>query len=123
MLFATMTVAIPQIEAGKLVPLGVTAQSRVPVLPNVPTLAEADVHGLEGGQWFGLLGPKGMSAGLVQALGALVDKALKDPEIRAAIEGQGMYIVNDDALAFRTMLDNDIKRWIKLVDETGLAAN
>lgn len=123
MLFATMTVAIPQIEAGKLVPLGVTAKDRVPVLPNVPTLAEAGIQGFEGGQWLGILGPKGMSADLVQAIGKAIAKALKDPEVKAAIEIQGMYIVNDDAAKFRTMLDDDIKRWTKLINETGLTAN
>lgn len=122
-LFATMTVAIPQVEAGKLQALGVTAKQRVPTLPNVPTLREAGVAGFEDGQWMGLLGPKGMDDDLVQAIGREVDKALKDPEVRAAIEKQGMYIVNDDAATFRATLANDIKNWTKLVAETGLTAN
>jgi len=123
MLFATMTVAVPQIEAGKLRALGVTAKDRVQALPNTPTLAEAGIPGFEGGQWLGILGPKGMSDDIVQTLGQEIDKALKDPEVRAPIEVQGMYIVNDDAATFRAMLDEDIKRWIKLINETGLVAN
>ncbi len=122
-LFATLTVAIPQIESGKLSGLGVTAERRVPALPNVPTLAEAGVPGFEGGQWFGILGPKGMSDELVRAIAVEIDKALKDPEVKAAIEVQGMYIVNADAAAFRTMLEEDIQRYTKLIADTGLTAN
>lgn len=122
LLFATMTVAIPQIEAGKLAGLGVTAKDRIPALPNVPTLAEAGVPGFEGGQWFGILGPKGMNDELVRAIAAEIDKALKDPEVKAAIEVQGMYIVNADAAAFRTALEEDIQRYTKLIADTGLTA-
>ena len=123
MLFATMTVAVPQIEAGKLTALGVTAKDRVSALPTTPTLGEAGIPGFEGGQWLGILGPKGMSDELIQTLGKEIDKVLKDPEVRAAIEVQGMYILNEEAATFRTMLDNDIKRWVKLIAETGIAAN
>ena len=123
MLFATMTVAVPQIEAGKLKALGVTSKDRVSALPTTPTLGEAGILGFEGGQWLGILGPKGMSDELIQTLGNEIDKVLNDPEVRAAIEIQGMYILNEDAATFRTMLDNDIKRWVKLIAETGIAAN
>ena len=122
-LFATMTVAIPQIEAGKLGGLGVTSRSRIPALPDVPTLAEAGVLGFEGGQWFGILGPKGMSEELVRAIAGEVDKVLKDSEVKGALEVQGMYIVNEDSASFRTMLEDDIRRYTKLITDTGLTVS
>src|SRR5262249_18434974 len=58
--FAGATGALAHVRSGKLVPLGVTTDRRLPTLPNVPTLAESGLPGYDVALWYGIIGPKGM---------------------------------------------------------------
>jgi tripartite-type tricarboxylate transporter receptor subunit TctC len=75
----------PQIEAGALVPLYVSASPRLPSMPGVPTLTEVGEPSLETLIWFGLAGPKGMNPDLVATFNSLLNAVLTDPNASAPL--------------------------------------
>jgi tripartite-type tricarboxylate transporter receptor subunit TctC len=83
--FDNLASALGQINAGTVRALAVTSRDRSPLLPDVPTVAEAGVPGYEYYVWFGLWAPKQTPRPIVEKLNAEVVKALKDPAVRKAI--------------------------------------
>jgi len=81
MVFSDFVPALPQIKAGKLRPLAVTATRRSPVLPEVPTMIEAGVKGYESGVWWALLAPRGTPNEVVMRLNGDLDKIMKLPVV------------------------------------------
>jgi tripartite-type tricarboxylate transporter receptor subunit TctC len=85
MMLDIISTASPFIQSGKVRAIGVTSPQRNATLPDVPTLAESGIEGLKGfdvGGWYGLYGPKGMSAELVARLNKATNAALAQPELR-----------------------------------------
>ncbi len=88
--FDNLASALGQINGGTVRALAVTSRERSPLLPDVPTVAEAGVPGYEYIVWFGLWAPKATPPAVVARLNAEVVKALKDPAVRKAItDGAG----------------------------------
>lgn len=71
----------PYVSSGKLVAVAVADRQRSPLAPNVPTLSELGIKGVEVGGWQGLMGPKGLSREIVQALNGHMNEILKMPEV------------------------------------------
>jgi len=80
--FPPVATALKEIQAGKLVPLGVTSARRSATLPDVPTLTEAGIQGLESGEFYGVWAPAGIPAGVADKLAQDVARALATPEVR-----------------------------------------
>ncbi|HET9975922.1 MAG TPA: tripartite tricarboxylate transporter substrate binding protein, partial [Burkholderiaceae bacterium] len=89
MSFDTVTPVLPHIKAGKLRALAVTTAKRSTALPDVPTLAEAGVKGIDTGTWFGLLAPAATPREITTRLHADVVKLLAQPEFRKQLEAIG----------------------------------
>jgi tripartite-type tricarboxylate transporter receptor subunit TctC len=114
--FANMTVALPQIRAGKVKALAVTSKARFPGLPQVPTMVEAGVAGFEADQWLGLLGPRGLPKAVSERLTAEVNKALANDELRNALLQAGMTpAAAGTPAAFDAMLKQDLAKWSAVV--------
>ena len=84
---------LPFVKAGKLVPIAVTAPSRISELPNVPTFAELGLAPLNQMSDFGILGPKGLSKEVVDVVNAAVRRAVNQPDVRKRIEDSGAVVV------------------------------
>ena len=80
--FAPITAAVPHVNGGKAVALGVSSSKRAALLPDVPTIAESGVPGFEYNLWVGLWGPPGMPADLAEKINRDVQTALKSPDLR-----------------------------------------
>lgn len=89
LMFADMSTGVPQIQAGKLRALGVTAAKRSALLPQVPTIAESGVPGYEMGYWFAAYVPAGTPAALVQKLNELLIRGTTSPAAKAFFEASG----------------------------------
>ena len=87
--FGNLASTLPHIQSGKLRPLAVTSAKRSPLLPDVPTLAEAGVKGAEMYEWNALFAPAATPAPIVAKLSAALQKALEVPEVRKRIEQLG----------------------------------
>jgi tripartite-type tricarboxylate transporter receptor subunit TctC len=88
--FDTMPPVLPHIKSGKLRPLAISTEKRMPQLPNVPTFAESGIRGFDVTNWYGVMGPKGLPKDIVTKLNDAIKKSLADPAIVAKLEPQGV---------------------------------
>ena len=94
-MFDNLPSALPFIKAGKLVPIVVSAPTRLKELPNVPTFKEVGLEPVNRLAYYGLLGPKGMSKEVVDKLNEATRKSLEEPAVRKRIEDTGSIIVGN----------------------------
>lgn len=120
MLFANMTVALPQIQSGKLRAIGITSSQRSPYLTDVPTLSESGLPGFDATQWLGILGPKSLPENIVVKLNAEANKALQAPDVKKALATHGMDVVGSTPKEFGDTLKADIARWSEVVKRAGV---
>jgi len=113
--------ALPHIRSGKLRALGVTSPARLPILPDVPTVAEA--AGLPGYElliWFGLLAPAGTPSAIVQRLNREVARANASPDVRERFAQQGADpLPAQTPEQFGLFIQREIKRWAEVVRVSG----
>lgn len=114
-MFLPIHVAQAHIQAGKLRALGIGSSKRHPVLPDVPTLKEANAGDVDVDMWYGIFAPKGMDKALVQQLNKELRVLLDSPEIKKAFTPQGMDPATSTPEAFAELVSNDAKRWAALV--------
>lgn len=111
------------ITAGKLRPLGVATAKRTPLLPDVPTIAEAGVPGYQVELWYGLFAPAGTPDGVVQALNAALNNLLADKNVQSRFAGQGYDLRPGTAADLRDLLASDLARSTKLITEANIKAD
>lgn len=117
MSFDTVTPVLPHIKAGKLKALAVTTGKRSSALPEVPTLAEAGVKGIDTGTWFGLLAPAATPKEIVTRLNADVVKLLAQPEFRKQLEAIGAEPVGNSPEQMARQIKEDSEKFAKLVKD------
>ncbi len=111
---------LPHWQGGKLRVLAITSDKRSPLMPDVPTLAEAGVPNAEMLQWFALLGPAGMPAAVTQRLNTEVNAILKLPEVVEKIASQGGEIVAGTPEQFAAFLPGDVASWTQLIKQANV---
>ena len=84
-----MLATLPFVQSGKLKVLGVSRATRVPLLPNVPTIAEQGVKGFESGTWQGVLAPAGTPPAVVARLATELARIIRSPDVRSRLTAQG----------------------------------
>lgn len=89
MLFASVLETVAYVQGGQLRALAVTGPERSPVLPGVPTLDEAGVHGAQTGSWTGVLVPAGTPQPIIDKLSHLIRQIAAEPDVRSKLEAQG----------------------------------
>ena len=118
---ALASVAMPQIQAGKLSALAVTGPHRNPRLPNVPTLAEAGIPGVQLVSFGGLSVPAGTPAAVTRRIGAALQKALALPEVRAKLEANGSLVVPSSGEEYAQNLQAEIGLTEKMMNAARLS--
>ena len=111
MLISATPTAIPQIRGGKVRALAVTGGARLPVLPDVPTFAEAGVKGYAVMNWFGLAAPKGTPAPVIERMQKSVAQALADPALRERLAEQGAQPGGMESAEFAQLLRSETRQW------------
>jgi tripartite-type tricarboxylate transporter receptor subunit TctC len=117
MSFDTVTPVLPHIKAGKLKALAVTTAKRSTALPDVPTLAEAGVKGIDTGTWFGLLAPAATPKEITTRLNAEVVKLLAQPEFRKQLEAIGAEPVGNTPEQMAAQIKSDSDKFARLVKD------
>lgn len=117
-----MLATLPQVQSGKLRLIGVSKRSRMPLIGNVPTIAEQGVPGFETGTWQGVLAPKGTPDAIVQRLNAELVRAIRNPEVRGRLAGQGAEVVTMAPAEDDRFFAQERTRWAKVVDAAGIKA-
>lgn len=118
MSFQNVNAVLPHIKAGKLKAIAVTGNKRSPVLPDVPTFAEASVPGLVVYSWQAVVAPKGLPTDVRDKLSAALVNAVKDPAISKPFTDQGLEVVANSPEEFTRFQQQESARW-KEVIQTG----
>jgi len=108
---------LPFIKNGLIRPLGVTGTMRSPVLPDVPTIAEAGVSGLETRSWNGLFAPIGTPREIVMTIQKSVAAALAAPEARERILGMGQDPIGNTPEEFDALFKAELVRFAKVIEQ------
>ena len=116
--FQNLNVVSGHIKAGKLKALAITSEKRSPLLPDVPTMAEAGVKDMIVYSWQAVAAPKGLPSDVRNALHGALVSTLKDPDIAKKLTDPGFEIVASTPQEFSAFLDQELARW-KNVIETG----
>jgi len=111
---------IGQWKAGKVRLLGVTTPTRIAVVQDIPTIAESGLPGFHSYIWFGLLGPKGMDAKVVETLNSAVRRVLESPEVAGKLTGAGNTVRIESPEQFRATVKADRARWAQVVRQAGV---
>jgi tripartite-type tricarboxylate transporter receptor subunit TctC len=102
-------------KQNRLRALAITSLKRSPLLPDLPTVAEAGVPGYESASWYGALLPANTPPQIVSTLNREMVKAIKAPEIRDRLSAEGAQVVGSTPAEFAAYLRKDIDRWKMLV--------
>ena len=118
-MFDPVTTTAPLIAGKRLKPLAIAADKRSPQMPNVPTMAEMGVPGVNAGVWFGAVAKAGTPPAIVQRLNQAFSIALKDPEVLKRFNDQGMQSFAATPEEFGKFMQAEQTRWSALVKASG----
>jgi tripartite-type tricarboxylate transporter receptor subunit TctC len=117
---ATILTGMPQIRAGRLRPLGITSAARSPIVPDIPTVAEAGLPGFESVQWYGVLAPARTPEEIITRLHGEVTRVLQQPEIKARLAGDGADTVGSSPEEFARYIQSELTKWAKVARDAGI---
>lgn len=112
--------AVPFINNGQLRALAVTSPKRIPLLPQVPTVAESGYPGYDADVWLGLFAPVGTPPEIVSKIAADLKTALTEPAARKKLEEAGFTLVASSPSEFTIRVRNDIQKWRKVITDAGI---
>jgi tripartite-type tricarboxylate transporter receptor subunit TctC len=120
--FANINSVIQHIRSGKLRALAITSASRSPLLPDVPTLAEAGVKGVQVYSWQAIVAPKGLSPAVRDKAHAAIVAALADPKLKEQFTSVGFEMVANTPAQFAAFQQQEYARWKKVIEAGGITA-
>ena len=120
LMFDAATTAIQNVNTGKLRALGVVAEERSKFLPDVPTLDEQGLKGIDLVGWLAWYGPAGMPRATVQKINAALVKALANPEVKAGIEKGAYESVSSTPEELAKITREAYERWGKVIKDIGI---
>ncbi|MFY9137250.1 tripartite tricarboxylate transporter substrate binding protein [Zwartia sp.] len=109
--FAPQPLVLSAIKTGSLKALAVTGNERMPMLPDVPTVAESGLPGYEGVGWFGLVAPKGTPPDIIRKLNAEVNRILNSPDVRKRLTDEGAKPVGGSPEDAKRSINDGIAKW------------
>lgn len=122
-MFLPLHVALPHIRSGRLLALGIGSDKRHPMLPELPTLAEAKAGHVNVAMWYGIFAPKGTPAETVVLYNREINQLLTGDDVKKAFLTQGMDPSGSTPLAFAQLVERDAERWARLIKDQGIRAD
>lgn len=115
-----MLATLPQVQAGRLKVLGVSKAVRVPLLADVPTIAEQGVKGFESGTWQGVLMPANTPPAVLAKLSAELIRIVRSPAMRERLVSQGAEVHTMSPAEFTSFFERERKQWAVVVKQGGV---
>ena len=115
-----MLATLPFVQSGKLKVLGVSRATRVPLLPNVPTIAEQSVKGFESGTWQGVLAPAGTPPAVVARLATELTRIIRSPDVRSRLTAQSAEFYTMSPPEFTQFFEKERSMWAAVVKQSGV---
>jgi len=110
------------VKDGRLKLIATTGQARFPSTPDIPTLSESGLKNFEATSWIGFLAPAGTPAHIVDRYNREMVKILKQPDVSKKLEDMEFEIVASSPKQFGDWIGSEIKRWGKVIKDTGAKA-
>jgi tripartite-type tricarboxylate transporter receptor subunit TctC len=117
--FANVPAILGHVRNGRLRALAVLAPKRSDLMPEVPTMKEAGVDGVEVSVWYALLSPAATPRDIVNTLGNATARAARDPELKRRLVEQGAEPVGNTPEEFAKLLREEVPRWAEIVKISG----
>jgi tripartite-type tricarboxylate transporter receptor subunit TctC len=119
MSFANVPAILGHVRSGRLRAIAVAGAKRTALMPDVPTIKEAGVEGVEVAVWYALLAPAATPREIVHALGDATIKAARSPDTRQRLIEQGADPVGNTPEEFAALLKEEVVRWAEVVKVSG----
>lgn len=119
-MFPSLFTALPYLRSGRLRALAVAGSNRLPALPDVPTLQEAGVTGVELTQWYALFAPAKTPASVVRQLNAMLNQVLQEPDTVERMEADGARVQTSSPGELHDLLMVESEKWQSVVMQAGL---
>ncbi len=116
---ASAGTVVPQEKAGRIRALGVSTKHRLPILPQVPPIADA-LPGYEAIGWNGILAPAGTPKTIIERLHREIVKVVRSAEFSQQLTGEGATAVGNTPAEFDAMISADIRKWAEVVKAAGI---
>ena len=120
LMFSSVGAAAPHANAGKIKALAVTGESRIQVLPGVPTLAEAGYPAASVVGYWGVLAPAGIPRDVLDKLSSAIAAVVKHPEVRQRLLDQGVDPTGSGPAEYDRIIRAEIGRWAKVIRQAGI---
>jgi tripartite-type tricarboxylate transporter receptor subunit TctC len=114
-MFDIVALTKAQLAAGLVRALAVTSVRREPAVPDIPTMAEAGMPGVEGGPWFGLFAPAGTPRAAIDWINAEAKKAFSAPDVKSRLEAQGLTLPLGKPEEFGAHVAAETQRWGEVI--------
>ena len=121
--FDVLPTAMPHVKSGKLLPLAVASSTRVPQLPDVPTVAESGLPGFESSSWYGFVAPANLPKDILAKLNGEIVRALKRPEMTETLTKAGVIVVASTPEQFATHIKNEVAKAGKIIRDANIKAD
>jgi tripartite-type tricarboxylate transporter receptor subunit TctC len=118
--FSSIPPALPNVESGKLRAVAVSTGSRVPSLPNVPTIAESGVPGFDVSGWFAFFVPAGTPRPVIDRIADAVNATVKDPQIAKQFASQGIVVSVMTPEQLGSFVQQEAKKYARIIKEAGV---
>jgi tripartite-type tricarboxylate transporter receptor subunit TctC len=120
-MFVPVHVALPHVKSGKLKALALGSAKRHPTAPELPTLTELGIPGIEVDLWYGFLAPQGTPRDIIAKLNAELKAILALPDIQASFATQGLDPTTSTPEEFQTMIERDAVKWARVVQQAKIS--
>ena len=118
--FTSLAGAAPMLQSARLRPLAMSTATRIPAMPDVPTIAESGVPGYDYATWYGLAAPAGTPKDIVTRLNAEIARMAKLADVKTALDRQGMVIRTGTPDEFGALIARTIDETARLIKSAGL---
>ncbi|MBY4895793.1 tripartite tricarboxylate transporter substrate binding protein [Cupriavidus sp. AU9028] len=115
-----MLATLPHVQSGKLKAIAVSKATRMPLVGQLPTIAEQGVANFESGTWQGVMAPSKMPDAAVQKLSTELIRIIRSPEVRAQLAGQGAEVVTMTPAETNKFFKTEQARWATVVQKAGI---
>ena len=119
-IFSPISTMLPHARVGRARMLAVSSAKRVELAPDLPSVAEQGVAGFDGTSWYPFFAPARTPAAIVNKINADIDQILRKPDVRNRFLALGMVPIGGAPTVLRDYLDAQIKRWGKVIADTGI---
>ena len=120
--FNTIPAFLPHVKAGRLKALVITATERSPLLPDVPTTVEIGLPGVLGSSWHAVVAPAGTPRAVIDELNITLVETVARPEMRSALIAQGAWPVGGSPEDLKIFMQDEAKKWARVIRISGARA-